>query len=149
MSRVEPTRADLQKMPHFRRLREVDPEEYVQTRMELPTSVIDRIDNLKKRHCFRNRQGVVAGLIRRAANEFSLSDFELPPEPLPGDAMQSTKFNLQAEHMEFLYRLQRRFRGAGLGVTLEAILATVGDLAPSAVQLSLVINDQEGAGVAT
>lgn len=140
MSQDEQLREPLQNMPFFRRLQDMDPEQFVLTRMYLPTSVVDRINHLKTRYQIRNRDALVAAFIRQARIQYRLDDFPLPPEPLPGDEMQSLKLSLQAEHMEFLYRLQRRFRGAALGVTLEAIFAKVRDLRPQPVQLSLQLS---------
>lgn len=122
----------------FRRPADVAPEAFVKCRMAIPISTNTRLNALKVRHKLRNRDAVIGALIRKARTQFELDEFSLPPEPAADDPMLDIYPHIQIEHVAFLYRLQRRFRGAALGTTLEALVETVGNISPSPVQLPLL-----------
>jgi hypothetical protein len=122
----------------YRRSADAGPDTFVKCRLSIPTSTNARLIALKARHTLRNRDAVIGALIRRARAEFQLAEFNLPAEPADDDPMIDIYPTIQLEHVAFLYRLQRRFRGAALGTTIEALIETVGDIAPLPVQLSLL-----------
>ena len=105
--------------------------------MTLPASLVMRFHDIKRQHGLRTRDAVIGSMLRIARTQHSLVDFQLPPEPPECDPMQPITAEVQAEQLEFLYRLQRQFRGAALGAALEAVAKVVTDLSPP-VQLSLI-----------
>ena len=124
-------------MPYVGRLKAVDPNDFVQSRMTVPASLVARLHEIKRQHGLRTRDAVIGAMLRIARTQHSLADFQLPPEPPENDPMQPITAEVQAEQLEFLYRLQRQFRGAALGAALEAVAKVVTDLSPP-VQLSLI-----------
>lgn len=124
-----------------RRIDGVEPGAFVKCRMAIPASTKVRLETLKSRHRLRNRDAVIGALIRKARTGFDVEDFSLPPEPKTDDAMIDIYPFIQIEHVAFLYRLQRRFHGAALGTTIEALIDTVGDIAPFPMQLPLLSSD--------
>lgn len=114
---------------------------FVKCRLSIPTSTNARLIALKAHHKLRNRDAVIGALARKARTQFLLEDFSLPPEPADDDPMIDIYPTIQLEHVAFLYRLQRRFRGAALGTTIEALVETVGDIAPMPMQLPLLAGE--------
>ena len=96
--------------------------------------VLDLRKDIRNGPPLRNRDAVIGALIRRARTQFALCDFSLPPEPADDDPMIDIYPTIQLEHVAFLYRLQRRIRGAALGTTIEALVETVVDIASMPVQ---------------
>ena len=143
MNQAQATRT-ARPLPHVGRLKTLNPGDFVQTRMSVPSSLIARLHEIKRRHSLRTRDAVIGSMLRIARTHHRLADFHLPPEPAEDDPMQAITAAVQAEQLEFLYRLQRHFRGAALGAAFEAIANVVTDLAPP-VQLTLI--NQEGAAV--
>jgi hypothetical protein len=131
-------------LPYVGRLKALSPTDFVQTRMTVPASLVTRLHNIKRQHGLRTRDAVIGSMLRIARTQHSLSDFQLPPEPPEDDPMQPITAAVEAEQLEFLYRLQRQFRGAALGAALEAVASVVTDLSPPE-QLSLI--NTEGAAV--
>ena len=124
----------MERQIRYRRRADACPDTFVKCRLSIPASTNARLLALKARHTLRNRDAVIGALIRRARTQFALCDFSLPPEPADDDPMIAIYPTIQLEHVAFLYRLQRRFRGAALGTTIEALVATVVDLAPLPIQ---------------
>jgi hypothetical protein len=122
----------------YRRSAEAALDTFVKCRVSIPTSSNAKLIALKAHYKLRNRDAVIGALIRKGRTQFQLDDFSLPPEPADDDPMIDIYPSVQLEHVAFLYRLQRRFRGAALGTTIEALLETVGDLTPLPVQLPLL-----------
>ncbi len=131
-------------LPYVGRLKALSPNAFVQTRMTVPASLIARLQDVKRQHGLRTRDAVIGAMLRIARTQHNLAEFLLPPEPPEDDPMQPITAEVEAEQLEFLYRLQRQFRGAALGAALEAVASVVTDLAPP-VQLTLI--NQEGAVV--
>lgn len=124
-------------LPYVGRLKALKPTDFVQTRMTVPASLVARLHDVKRQHGLRTRDAVIGSMLRIARTHHSLADFQLPPEPHPEDAMRAITAEVQAGQLEFLYRLQRRFRGAALGAALESVAGVVTDLAPP-VQLTFL-----------
>jgi hypothetical protein len=125
----------------FRRSAGAGPDTFVKCRLSIPASTNKCLIALKARHTLRSRDAVIGALIRLARTQFQLGDFTLPPEPAEDDPMIEIYPTIQLENVAFLYRLQRRFRGAGLGTTIEALVETVTDIPPRAVQLPLLAGE--------
>lgn len=123
--------------PYIGRLKALNPTDYVQTRMSVPASLVARLHDIKRQNGLRTRDAVIGAMLRIARTQHSLAEFRLPPEPPEDDPLQPITAEVQAEQLEFLYRLQRQFRGAALGAALEAVASVVTDLAPP-VQLTLI-----------
>jgi hypothetical protein len=134
---VESGGCDMEQQIRYRRCADACPDTFVKCRLSIPASTNARLLALKTRHTLRNRDAVIGALIRRARTQFALCDFSLPPEPADDDPMIDIYPTIQLEHVAFLYRLQRRFRGAALGTTIEALVETVVDIGPVPTQLPL------------
>ena len=131
---VESGGDSMERQIRYRRSADADPDTFVKCRLSIPASTNARLLALKARHTLRNRDAVIGALIRRARTQFELCDFSLPPEPADDDPMIDIYPTIQLEHVALLYRLQRRFRGAALGTTIEALVETVVDIASMPVQ---------------
>jgi hypothetical protein len=125
----------------YQRSADACPESFVKCRVSIPASTNARLIALKAHHKLRNRDAVIGALIRKGRTQFELADFTLPPEPADDDPMIDIYPSVQLDHVAFLYRLQKRFRGASLGTTIEALIETLGDITPIPVQLSLPVNE--------
>ena len=123
----------------LRRRSTADPESFVKCRMSVPASTNAHLRALQAKHCLRNRDAVIGALIRKGRTDFRLCDFALPPEPEPDDPMIDIYPSIQLDHVDFLYRLQRRFRGAAFGTTIEALVETVIHIRPLPLQLPLLL----------
>ena len=116
--------------------------------MTVPSSLVTRLHSIKRLHGLRTRDAVIGSMLRIARTQHKLAEFQLPPEPAEDDPMQPITAEVQAEQLEFLYRLQRQFRGAALGAVFEAVASVVTDLAPP-VQLELAgLSDRTPFGAA-
>lgn len=128
--------------PYVRRLQALHPTDFVQTRMTVPGSLLARLHSLKRQNGLRTRDAVIGSMLRLARTQHCLSEFQLPPEPPESDPMQPITAEVEAEQLEFLFRLQRKFRGAALGAVFEAVASVITDLSPP-VQLELAgLNDR-------
>lgn len=122
--------------PYVGRLKALQPTDFVQTRMTVPASLVSRLHSIKLKNGLRTRDAVIGSMLRIARTHHRLSDFQLPAEPPESDPMQPITAEVEAVQLEFLFRLQRQFRGAALGAVFEAVASVVTDLAPP-VQLEL------------
>lgn len=115
--------------------------DFAQCKLTIPTSLADRLKNLKAAHNMRGLDTVVSAMIRKAMAGYKASELILPPPLEDDDRPRQIAVHIPREHQAYLERVSRHFRGVSLGVALEAVAAQVTDLTPAPKQLSLIEGD--------
>lgn len=105
-------------------------EGYSQRPFSLPVSLVKRLDRLKKLHQLKSRDAAAAIVLQQVMDEYKVDGLPLPPVPEPDERFTRITVNLHQEHLDYLDKLTRRFRGVTVSVAFEAVLYQVQDLMP-------------------
>jgi len=119
---------------------------YRQSKLILPTSLVERLKLMKTRYKLRGLDDVCNALLHKAIHTLEISDLNLQPLPSENDAPHRISVHVRQEHLDFIEAVTLHLRGATNSVAFESIAAQISDLEPPPIQLSFIKEDDVVSG---
>jgi hypothetical protein len=109
--------------------------------MALSEATIEKIDEMKRRYRLRSRDAVVGRIIRRCSTTVGPNDFVQRASD-PDIRYRRISPIIAGELVDYVKRVQLRFRNMGYGAVFEMIFAEVGTNLSPGIQFELIRRDE-------